>query len=153
MSPPLSRRRLLSLTGVSALVAVGGTLVHAYTGPIALGLQNLTTSTVTTRVVIDGPRRTVFDETFEVPPARNDEPGRITREAAIDNGVRGTEYRVSVRLPGSPVDPVDASYTATCTGFSDIGDRRISDHVGVDILGQSAPDRILVDGSACSSAF
>jgi hypothetical protein len=154
MDARTSRRRFLSLSGIAGLIGVtGGTLFHTYTGPVDLVVQNCTTSTVAAELSIEKGGQEMADLTVELPPRTTDGPGRITKDTIVDNAVRGTDYTLAIRLPNYAVDAVKNDYTVTCTGFSEIGSQRISDRVGVDLVGQTSPERIVVDTSYCGGVF
>lgn len=154
MNDALNRRRLLGLTATGGLAAVTGTtLYHAYTGPVALTVSNLTETETEVVVRLERETETVAEATVTVPARGDDGPGRVERERFVGRGRRGTTYTVTVAVPNRNVAETRAQYTQSCTGFNDIDGRRLGDHLGVDLVGQSNPERVTVDASACSGVF
>jgi hypothetical protein len=150
----LNRRSLLGLTAGGGLALLtGSTLYHAYTGPVALTVSNLTDTETEVVVRLDRDGETVAEATVTVPARGGDGPGRVARERFVGRGVRGTTYAVTVAVPNRDVAETREEYTQRCTGFSDIDGRRLGDHLGVALVGQSTPERVTVDASACSGVF
>lgn len=150
----LNRRSLLGLTAAGGLAALtGGTLYHAYTGPVALTVSNLTEAEAEVVVRLERDRESVAETTVTVPARGDDAPGRVERERFVERGRRGTTYTLAVEVPNRDVAETRTEYTQSCTGFSDIDGQRLGDHVGVDLVGQSAPESVVVDASSCSGIF
>jgi hypothetical protein len=148
------RRTLLGLTATGGLLAgVGGTLFHAYTGPVALTVTNLTDTESEVTIRLERGEETVAETTATVPARGDDAPGQIEREQFVGSGRRGTTDTLSVTLPNQDVEATTQQYTQTCTGFSDIDGDRVGDHVGIDIVGQSSPESVVIDASTCSGVF
>jgi hypothetical protein len=150
----LGRRTLLGLTATGGLLAgVGGTLFHAYTGPVALTVTTLTDTESEVVVRLERGGETVAETTATVPARGDDAPVQIERDQFVGSGRRGTTDTLSVTLPNRDVAETRQQYTQTCTGFSDIDGDRVGDHVGVDLRGSRPPSEsrsTRVPVAACS---
>ena len=154
MSMQLTRRQLLNSSGIVGLVSVvGGLLYHSYTGPLDLEVQNFTNSNTKVEIYLSYDGEPVLDQVFQVPPRTDSGPGNVIEKNVLSDVVRGTNYTLAVSLPNQTVDSVKETHKLTCTGFSEIEGERLSDRVGVDIMGVSSPTRIVTDTSYCSSVF
>ena len=150
MSPPLSRRHLLIGGGTVIAALLGGTIVHAYTGPVSLHFFNHAPTDRHVELTLSSDGQTAFNAEYNVPPTTGDDVGELFDERIIDTAIRGTTYRVSLTLNGQALDDT-WTYTPSCTGYSGRGGEPHTDELHIDLLADAAPDEVQVIGDYCGS--
>lgn len=175
MGPPPSRRQVLAgIGGAVGLGTAGSTAYHAYTGPVDLVLLNTRLSPVEVDVRISGPDGVVLAETYDVPettraeldtespseipvtePGSESEVGTVT-DRVVERATRGTTYTVHAATEDGrhTLDETDENtVTATCTGYVDTSERRLTDTVRLFVPRVDGRGDILLSANRCGTLW
>ena len=151
MNAPLSRRQLLVGGGAGVAALLGGTVVHAYTGPVTLHTLNRTTTQRQVTVVLRTGGQTAVDATYTVPPRTDNGVGVVTEERLINRARHGTTYSVDLSVDGTPLRAHSYTYTPTCTGFTEQNGAEMTDEMYIDLPATYSPADVRVVGNSCGS--
>lgn len=150
MGLQLSRRHFLIGGGAGAATLLGGTVVHAYSGPVDLHFFNYALTSRNVELTLSSGGQTVFNAEYDVPPATADDVGELFDERIINTAIRGTVYSVSLTLDGRALDDT-GTYTPSCTGYSGRGGEPYIDELHIDLLADTASDEVRIGGNHCGS--
>jgi hypothetical protein len=153
MSLPFSRRQFLVGGGAGVATLLGGVVVHAATGPVALHILNRTSTERRVGVALIDGGQTAFEEKYTVPPQADNEVGVVTDEQVIEYARHGKTYEVELTVDGEPLRAHTYTYTPTCTGFTDPNGEDITDEVYIDLPAEYTPTDVRVVGNSCGSMF
>lgn len=110
---PWSRRRLLQLGSLSALVGLAGCTSLPFVGTLGFKLRDYTDEAHDARVEIQFAGQTAFEQTYQLPSASGADPYVHTETNAVSNIPNGMSYTISLFLDGTEMRTLKA--TMDCT--------------------------------------
>lgn len=110
--PSWSRRRILRLGGLSALVGLSGCL-ETLTGTVGFRLRNYTSEPYDARIELRLYGQTAFEQTYKLPTKSGPDPYVHVETNAISNVPKGATYTASLFLDGTEEGTIEA--TMDCT--------------------------------------
>lgn len=108
-----SRRRLLQLCSLSALVGFPGCTSLPFVGSLGFRLRNYTGEAHDARVEIQFAGQTAFEQTYQLSSANGTDPYVHTEANAVSGIPNGMSYTVTLFLDGTEIRTLKA--TMDCT--------------------------------------